>query len=57
MSSNDDPTIRTRQASLKPHRPLEVPWLNPDQIAPAVVFPASDRAALATNGDPAHDAA
>ncbi len=60
----DDPSETQTVAVLKPHSPLEVPWLNPDQIAPAVVFLASDGAAMVTGaayevtgGDSAHDTA
>ncbi len=59
-----DPTEAQAIASLKPHSPLGVPWLNPDQIAPAAVFLASDAAAMVsgaayevTGGDSAHDSA
>ena len=60
----NDPTETQAAAVLEPHSPLEVPWLNPDQIAPAAVFLASDGAAMVTGaayevtgGDAAHDTA
>ena len=59
-----DPTQAEAEAALKPHLPLGVPWLNPDQVAPAAVFLASDAAAMVTGaaydvtgGDSAHDTA
>ena len=60
----ENPTEAQAIAALKPHSPLGVPWLDPDQVAPAAVFLASDAAAMVTGaayevtgGDSAHDAA
>ncbi len=60
----EDPTEDQAVAALKPHLPLGVPWLTPDQVAPVAVFLASDGAAMVTGatyevtgGDSAHDTA
>lgn len=59
-----DPTQAEAEAVLKIRLPLGVPWLNPDHVAPAAVFLASDAAAMVTGaaydvtgGDSAHDTA
>ena len=60
----DHPTETEAVAALKTRSPLGVPWLDPDQVAPAAVFLASDAAAMVTGatydvtgGDSAHDTA
>ncbi len=56
------PTQQQAAAARAPHVPLRVPWLRPEDIAPAAVFLASDGGAMVTGasydvtgGDDAHN--
>ncbi|WP_171836253.1 SDR family NAD(P)-dependent oxidoreductase [Lichenicola cladoniae] len=53
----NEPTEAQAAAVLKPYSPPELHWLNPDQIAPAAVFLASDGAAIVTGGNSAQNTA
>jgi NAD(P)-dependent dehydrogenase (short-subunit alcohol dehydrogenase family) len=60
-SGDPDEDERTAVAVLKAKTPLGVPWLSPEDVAPVVVFLASDAAAMVsgtsfavTGGDSAH---
>jgi len=57
-----NPTQKQAAEVRAPHIPLRVPWLRPEDIAPAAVFLASDAAAMVTGacydvtaGDDAHN--
>jgi NAD(P)-dependent dehydrogenase (short-subunit alcohol dehydrogenase family) len=43
-----NPTEQQAAAARAPHVPLRVPWLKPEDLAPAAVFLASDQAAMVT---------
>ncbi len=43
-----NPTEQQAAAARAPHVPLKVPWLKPEDLAPAAVFLASDLAAMVT---------
>ncbi len=58
-----DPTEQQVTQARLPRVPLQVPWLQPEEVAPAAVFLASDAARMVTGatydvtaGDSAHDA-
>lgn len=61
MSGDPAQDERTAIELLKKKTPLGVPWVEPEQVAPLVVFLASDQACMvsgtsfaATAGDSAH---
>lgn len=47
----ENPTEAEAIEALKPKSPLGVPWMKPEDIAPAAVFLASDDAAMVTGSD------
>ena len=44
----ENPTVEQAATARAPHVPLGVPWLKPEDLAPAAVFLASDHAAMVT---------
>jgi NAD(P)-dependent dehydrogenase (short-subunit alcohol dehydrogenase family) len=48
IEATDNPPKQEAAQARSPHVPLKVPWLKPEDVAPAAVFLASDLAAMVT---------